>query len=233
MIITCPSCDKKYLVEDKILMEKGRQVRCGECGTHWQQAPTAPVLLDPQEMGVTEVDQAPPPNANPALNKIEKTLAEEKPRGLKAFINNYYLDWIVILFALGVVLFVTYRERGTIFEPAPSFKKIINPRIGGNPGMFQPGLIIQGINYSVAHQGNAPHLVVSGELVNVSAQTVPVPPLTITVSGKHNAQDPMSKSHSWQHINADDRLLPGGRTPFRSTTVHPGWANIEKVDVSY
>jgi predicted Zn finger-like uncharacterized protein len=233
MIITCPSCDKKYLVEEKALTGEKRQVRCGECGTLWQQDPATPVLLDPQTVGITEANQGPPPNTNPALNKMEKTLAEEKPRGLKGFINNYYLDWIVILFALGIVLFVTYRERGTIFEQAPSFKKIINPRIGGNPGTFHPGLIVQGINYSVAHQGNVPHLVVSGELVNVSAQTIPVPPLTITVSGKHHRQDPMPKSHSWQHINVDDRLLPGGRSPFRSTTTHPGWSNIDKVDVSY
>ncbi len=131
------------------------------------------------------------------------------------------------------MLFVTYRERGTIFDQAPSFKQIINPRIGGNPGAPGPGLMVQGINYDAAHHNNMPHLIITGELVNVSPQTVSVPPLTITISGKNNGQAVKPKSHSWQHANKNEQLLPGGRLPFQTLMTHPGWSTIEKVDVSY
>jgi predicted Zn finger-like uncharacterized protein len=233
MIITCPSCEKKYFVEDNTLSSKGRQIRCGECSHTWWQEPVDVMTLHPQRDGIQERNYI-YTNANPALRNIEKATEQpEKPRGLKAFLHNYYLDWLVIVFALVIVLYVTYRERGTFFDQAPTFRHNINPRIGGNPGAPGPGLVIQGINYDVAHHNNTPHLIVSGELVNISGQTVPVPPLTITVLGKNNGQDMPPKSHQWQHTNVNERLLPGGRLPFQSITTHPGWSNIDKIDVSY
>ena len=213
--------------------EKGRQVRCGECGTTWWQEAVDVMTLDPRREGILERDRI-PHNINPGLNKLQKTIDDEdKPRGLKAFIHNYYLDWLVIVFALIIVLIVTYRERGTFFDQAPTFKRAINPRIGGNPGAPGPGLMVQGINYDATHHNNLPHLIVTGEIVNVSAQSVPVPPLTITISGKSNGQDMPPKSHKWRHTNKGEQLLPGGRLPFQSMTPHPGWSNIEKIDVSY
>jgi len=233
MIITCPSCDKKYLIERGSLPQDGRQVRCGECGNVWWQEASEPMMLDPRKEGITERDGL-PHTVNPALNKLEKSIEDEdRPRGLKAFIHNYYLGGIVIILALVVVLFVTYRERGTIFDQAPTFKHLINPRIGGNPGAPTNGLIVQGISYDAMHHNNIPHLVISGELINVSTQTVPVPPLTITLSGKNNGQNVQPKSHSWQHANKTEQLLPGGRLPFQSVITHPGWSTIEKIDVSY
>ncbi|MCE3230918.1 MAG: hypothetical protein K0R76_642 [Alphaproteobacteria bacterium] len=231
MIVTCPSCHKKYLIENNQMPEKGRQVRCGECGNTWWQETLDVMVLDPRKEGITEKDRI-PHNISPGLNKLEKTMDDEdKPRGLKAFIHNYYLDWLVIVFALVIVLFVTYRERGTIFDQAPSFKRVINPRIGGNPGAPGPGLSVQGINYDAIHHNNTPHLMVTGEIVNVSAKSMPVPPLTITVCGKNNGQEMQPKSHTWYHSNKTEQLLPGGRISFQSLTTHPGWSTIEKIDV--
>lgn len=232
MIIACPSCEKKYLIDNSQMPGKGRQVRCGDCGNTWWQEPDV-MVLDPRKEGIVEKDRI-PSNINPALSKLEKTIDDEdKPRGFKAFIHNYYLDWLVIVFALLIVLFVTYRERGTLFDQAPSFKRAINPRIGGNPGAPGPGLIVQGINYDAANHNNTPHLIVTGELVNVSTKAIPVPPLTITISGKASGQDMQPKSHTWQHASKAEQLLPGGRLPFQSITPHPGWSAIEKIDVSY
>jgi predicted Zn finger-like uncharacterized protein len=233
MIITCPACEKKYLIENNSIPEKGRQVRCGDCGNTWWQESMEVLTLDPHREGIIEKDRI-PHNMNHGLSKLEKSMEEEeKPRGLKAFIHNYYLDWLVIVFALIIVLFVTWRERGTFFDPAPSFKRAINPRIGGNPGAPGPGLMVQGINYDATHHNNIPHLIVNGELVNVSAKTVPVPPLTITVSGKNNGQDMPPKTHKWKPANKEEQLLPGGRIAFQTITPHPGWSNIDKIDVSY
>ena len=213
--------------------EKGRQVRCGECSTVWWQEASDIMTLDPRREGITEKERI-PHNINPGLIKLEKTIQEDdKPRGLRAFIHNYYLDWLVIVFALIIVLFVTYRERGAFFDQAPSFRRSINPRIGGNPGAPNPGLIVQGINYDATQHNNVPHLMVTGEIVNVSTQSIPVPPLTITVSGKNNGQAMPPKSHKWKNIDREGQLLPGGRLSFQSLTPHPGWSSIDKIDVSY
>lgn len=233
MIITCPSCEKKYVVDASIMPEKGQQVRCGECGNMWWQNMPDVMVLDPKKTGIVERDPI-PHNINPALNKLEKTMHDEdRLRGFRAFIHNYYLDWLIIIFALAIVVFITYRERGSFFDQGPSFKRAINPRTGGNPGVPGPGLIVQGINYDATHHNNVPHLIVTGELVNVSSKPIPIPALTITISGKNNGQEAAPKSHTWQHGNKTEQLHPGGRLPFQTITTHPGWATIDKIDVSY
>ena len=35
MIITCPSCEKKFEVDSNIIPEKGRLVKCGTCDQTW------------------------------------------------------------------------------------------------------------------------------------------------------------------------------------------------------
>ena len=35
MIITCPSCNKKFKVEDTLISSKGRNLQCGSCNHNW------------------------------------------------------------------------------------------------------------------------------------------------------------------------------------------------------
>ena len=35
MIITCPSCSKKFEIEAALIPEKGRTLQCGSCSHHW------------------------------------------------------------------------------------------------------------------------------------------------------------------------------------------------------
>ena len=39
MIISCNSCEKKFVVPDKAITLKGRVVLCGSCGNKWRQYP--------------------------------------------------------------------------------------------------------------------------------------------------------------------------------------------------
>ena len=40
MILSCNSCEKKFVVPDKAITESGRLVKCGACGNQWKQFPT-------------------------------------------------------------------------------------------------------------------------------------------------------------------------------------------------
>jgi predicted Zn finger-like uncharacterized protein len=42
MIIACPSCQKRFLVDDAVLPESGRNVRCAACAHTWLCMPEAP-----------------------------------------------------------------------------------------------------------------------------------------------------------------------------------------------
>ena len=35
MIITCPSCNKKFKIEDALISSKGRNLQCGSCNYNW------------------------------------------------------------------------------------------------------------------------------------------------------------------------------------------------------
>ena len=35
MIITCPSCEKKFEIDATLIPEKGRTLECGSCGNRW------------------------------------------------------------------------------------------------------------------------------------------------------------------------------------------------------
>ena len=35
MIITCPSCNKKFKIEDTLIPSKGRNLQCGSCNYNW------------------------------------------------------------------------------------------------------------------------------------------------------------------------------------------------------
>ena len=35
MIISCPSCNKKFKIEDDLIPSKGRNLQCGSCNHNW------------------------------------------------------------------------------------------------------------------------------------------------------------------------------------------------------
>lgn len=58
MIVTCPACSTRYLVDEQNLGATGRMVRCSQCGHSWYEAPPAgePLRVDLSE------PEAPPPS---------------------------------------------------------------------------------------------------------------------------------------------------------------------------
>src|SRR5260221_4647694 len=64
MIVTCPSCATRYIVDPKALGPAGRMVRCANCKNTWMQAPPAdmpkPVDVEPPPDSVRPI----PPGSN-------------------------------------------------------------------------------------------------------------------------------------------------------------------------
>ena len=50
MIITCPSCNKKFKIEDALIPSKGRNLQCGSCNHNWfykiENKNTKPLMLE-------------------------------------------------------------------------------------------------------------------------------------------------------------------------------------------
>ena len=44
MILTCSSCNKKFVVPDQAITSEGRMVQCGSCGNKWRQFPVKNIV---------------------------------------------------------------------------------------------------------------------------------------------------------------------------------------------
>ena len=53
MILTCTSCDKKFVVPDSAITASGRMVQCGSCGNKWKQFPVK-VIKKTQSVSTTK-----------------------------------------------------------------------------------------------------------------------------------------------------------------------------------
>ena len=50
MIISCNSCEKKFVVPDKAITSEGRVVQCGSCGNKWKQYPKNEEKIHPVKL---------------------------------------------------------------------------------------------------------------------------------------------------------------------------------------
>ncbi len=104
MIVTCPSCETSFAVDESLLGPNGRKVRCGECAHRWHQKPEAtseapgetPSEPAPSSAPVPEPDSPPAepqnaepeaPKAAPVADKVEEEEDAAPPpvRGPKLF----------------------------------------------------------------------------------------------------------------------------------------------------
>ena len=46
MIITCPSCNKKFKIENALISSKGRNLQCGSCNYNWFYKIAEPLKLE-------------------------------------------------------------------------------------------------------------------------------------------------------------------------------------------
>jgi len=78
MILTCPKCATRYLVDDGEMRPEGRKVKCAACGEEWRvsadgEDQSAPVATAPP--AAPPAPEEPPP----APEILEDTLGEDTP----------------------------------------------------------------------------------------------------------------------------------------------------------
>ena len=78
MILTCPECASRYVVDDARIPPQGRTVRCANCGGSWRATPSVetPLELEP-------VAAAPAPSLE-AEEAIERPAAASLPKTIRA-----------------------------------------------------------------------------------------------------------------------------------------------------
>ena len=109
MIISCEKCNKKFELEDNLILETGRLLQCGSCSYQWHYIPTNQITL------VNEIDSTKSSkNIKKSVKKIDKKKINvdknilessesilENKRGVGFF--SYLLVIIISLVALLVI----------------------------------------------------------------------------------------------------------------------------------
>ncbi len=75
MILTCNSCEKKFVVPDEAIGATGRTVQCGSCGNKWKQFPikkiTSKIINKKEEIKKT-TNFSKPKNRKKRVNKVRE-----------------------------------------------------------------------------------------------------------------------------------------------------------------
>ncbi len=90
MILTCNSCDKKFVVPDSAITASGRTVQCGSCGNKWKQYPINKIK-DTQINTVPQRETSKPRKFQQKIQKPKKAKknAARKPREINLYSPEY------------------------------------------------------------------------------------------------------------------------------------------------
>jgi predicted Zn finger-like uncharacterized protein len=213
MILTCPQCSTRYLVDARALGGAGRTVRCAHCAHTWHATPV--------EDAPAPLDLAAPPAPEPVA-------AERKPLGagraqLPALPpeprRSILLPLLVALLLVAIVGAGTWFTKDRVAAQWPALARYY--QMVGIP--VDTGETSFDIKVGKPTRDAENGIVIQGDVVNISSYERQVPRLRATLldSSKHPLQ-------SWSFTVSDDRLKPGASIPFRTSIAQP---NLDATDV--
>lgn len=201
MILECPSCQNRYLVDPRALGAKGRMVRCAKCKYEWyaeppRQQPDADVLGAEQAAALQQ--EAPP---IPEGSSVPAVMQERRAVGA----------WKWALAASAVFCFVSAAVyfQGHILRAAPMLESAYAAM-----GLYNAeGVVLAGLEYQRApgEKNLRDQHTFTGNLVNTSTEARRLPRMVITLLGKDDIK------LRRQPVIENSVLQPGESKPFNVT----------------
>lgn len=175
MKVICPECAESFDVPEEALGAHGRRVRCAACRHVWLQEPVHEAPFDnfrrmEETMEVEPIPASLHPDAEDAAGEPARPRMA-LPAALQG-IELRYLGRMLAGFALGVLLLGGALAGLAVAGVAPSFyisRGLMSPHV-------EPLRIID-MSLIETKIGDVALTIVSGRLVNTSAEPQPVPPL--------------------------------------------------------
>ena len=221
MILTCPECASRYVVDDSKIGPEGRTVRCASCGGSWRAMPTAeaPLELSPAAAASppeAQPDPAPRPAAA-ALPKKIRAKTRERTRTRRAITAG------AVWGALGAVVLA-------LIAAAALFRVDVVrlwPRTAG--AYARVGLTVNPTGLAPENVQAAPGLkdghaavIVTGVVRNVETRPHDPAPLRVSLLDKHG------KTLASQMTSvAPGKLAPGQTRPFTVAFLDPPTAGAD------
>jgi predicted Zn finger-like uncharacterized protein len=229
MIVACPECNTRYVVDPRALGAEGRRVRCARCSHVWHHKPPPEALAEVETVAPPPAPESPPavervepqveppaeqaePEETPPARRIQLPALAE-PRGRRWLAA----AWLVLLAAVGLAAGGAVWERDAVIRAWPPSARLYSLLGLAVP---QPRDVLKVTAQARRDEENGvPRLVIEGEVANISpeAQQVPKLKVELTDAAKHVVQ-------SWSFDVSTERLLPGASVPFTTSIARPNEA---------
>ena len=126
MIITCPSCNKKFKVDASLIPMEGKLVQCGSCNHKWFfEKKVKKEVKKPLAKETEIIDKNVPDNTEKLITEAEKAIYNTEKNSTKNKINILsFLVVLIITFVALVILLDTFKNFINLI--IPGFDLILN-----------------------------------------------------------------------------------------------------------
>ena len=222
MIITCPTCETRFNVDPGHLLPNGRTVKCAKCGHLWTERPPSDMPRRVAESTITIEDL---PETNADVDEVPDIF--ERPRRRRAPTQSAALDdarrsplgqaigWSVLVVVVIGILGVSVLARETVVGWWPPSKALFE-LAGLSVEKIGEGLEIRNITSSQKIEDDKPTLIVAGEVINISSESIEIPKMWGSLLDIR--QRPV---YVWNIPLNVQRLAPGQVAPFDTSVREP------------
>jgi predicted Zn finger-like uncharacterized protein len=203
MIVTCPACTTRYLVDPRALGNAGRVVRCANCSKTWHQTPPEDL---PRQLDIAPVDVLP----NFVTGRPQLPALARRRRLSPATVASAVL--VLVLVSAAIAGIAAREEVVAAWPPATRLYSMIGLAVQP-PGI---GLELRKTTPVFTTENGVRTLVVEGEVANISQIARDVPTLKVVLRDRDGAE-----LQALHFDVAEQRLLPGASVPFRTSIPQP------------
>ncbi|MBI1211379.1 MAG: DUF3426 domain-containing protein [Alphaproteobacteria bacterium] len=226
MIITCPRCATRYLLEAGVVQPPGRQVRCARCTHTWFQdaAPDLPkpVLMEEPEVPAGPVTDksrmlpAPPGSISQPIPRVQAPPTIEPPPSVRDDAQRATSRrWAAVLLLAALVIggswvFAFMRTYvATVFPPAARLYAALGVPVNTR------GFDIKAQTVQEMANG-VPVIAIKGEIINITDRELPVPKLNLRVLDSNKRE-----LYRWTVVPDQPRLAGHQRQSFAARLESP------------
>lgn len=233
MIITCPQCSRRYLIEDHLLAQRRRQLRCGECSHVWRHNGESAPQASSETVPI-------PPSLPPESHQKPFSFSDDPLLPLRRRLPwGWAMYWGVCIGLLGS--FVLCRH--SLVHHWPILKPVYETlRL---PLHQTQTLALVNLHMWPVHDKQS-GLLLRGEILNKSVEAHAIPPLRIFLRPPADSQPQRRWTHlyeqwfgqgaspqggyTWTHRLSHSKVMPGETLrfeivlPYEGSALHPRMA---------
>jgi len=213
MILSCSSCETRFLVDPDAIGPNGRRVRCARCGHVWRQE--APRDLPHR------VDLTPPPSA-PSIDIPFGSNLPALPRKPRS----QALQWILLLVLFGGLAGAGIFYREPIVAAWPPASKLYD-MVGLSAEEIGAGLVFRQVTPRHELRDGKKILEIRGLIANISERDREIPQVRVALIGPQGYE-----VRHWIFTANAETLEPGETLRFSTVSVDPP-ANAENLAIRF